>query len=105
MLPAFAEARNLELVFPRLLAQAETAGDGIVQQALLPEPRLADEALSRGLADGPARYVSLYGLLCSGGTCLTRTPQGVPLQWDYGHLTFDGALAVLALAAQKGAFP
>lgn len=91
---------------PRLLAQAETRGPGFVDAARLPDAGTTDRLFAAALHDGPARYVSLVGMLCpGGGSCLSRTADGTPLQWDYGHLTLPGARTVLSLAAQKGQFP
>lgn len=91
---------------PRLLALAETRGEGIVTAALLPETLETDNTFRAALRDGGARYVSLHSLLCPDGQqCLTRTGTGVPLQWDYGHLTLEGAIEVLSLAEREGVFP
>jgi len=91
---------------PRLLALAETRGNEIVANSLLPDALNTDRILAAALTGGPAQYVSLYKLLCpTGQSCLTRTGNGTPLQWDYGHLTFEGAVEVLALARKEGLFP
>ena len=42
-------------------------------------------------------YISLYRDLCGPETCAEFARNGVPLQFDYGHLTKEGSL----LVAQK----
>ncbi len=102
----FGPIETYETSLPRLLAQAETRGSGVVEAARLPDADTTDRLFAAALHDGPARYVSLVDLLCPGGdSCLSRTADGTPLQWDYGHLTLPGARTVLSLAAQKGQFP
>jgi hypothetical protein len=91
---------------PRLLALAETRGEETVMDALLPDRRETDRLLAEALSSGPARYLSIHKLLCPDGhSCLTRTPSGMPLQWDDEHLTLEGAIEVFALAGKKGLFP
>ena len=91
---------------PRLLALAETRGQETVTTSLLPDALDTDRVFSAAFSDGPVRYVSLHKLLCPGGqSCITRTANGTPLQWDDEHLTLDGAIEVLALARKEGLFP
>lgn len=40
-----------------------------------------------------ARYISLVSVVCESGECINMTG-GVPLQFDYGHLTYTGAKAL-----------
>ncbi len=50
------------------------------------------------------RYVSLLGLLCDGGGCLTYVPDrpGRLFAWDYGHFTAEGAAFVTDWMRQSG---
>jgi peptidoglycan/LPS O-acetylase OafA/YrhL len=89
---------------PRLLAQAETRGPDFVAAALSPEVRETDRLFAAALAGGPANYVSVYDLLCPADNCITRTPSGVPLQWDREHLTLDGAVTLAGRLEQRGLF-
>jgi hypothetical protein len=89
---------------PRLLAQAETRGQEFVAAALAPEVRETDRLFAAALAEGPANYVSIHDLLCPGESCITRTPSGVPLQWDREHLTLDGAVTLAGRLEERGLF-
>ncbi|MET0748740.1 MAG: acyltransferase family protein [Rhizobium sp.] len=53
------------------------------------DTQFADTLKSKGVT-----YVSIYDLLCPPGTatCQTTTASGVPMQWDYGHLTAPGSI-------------
>ena len=91
---------------PRLLAQAETRGPSIVDDSRMAEGARVDKAIADALRPGPAHYVSLYRILCpAGGKCTTRAGDGSPLQWDYGHLTYQGGLFLASAARVSGEFP
>ena len=38
----------------------------------------------------------MYDALCDKGTCLETTPDGAPMQFDYGHLTLKGSEILIA---------
>jgi hypothetical protein len=46
------------------------------------------------------KYISKIDILCTPKNlpCKTVTEQGVPLAFDYGHLTHEGALFILSLS-------
>ncbi len=89
-----------------MLAQAETRGRGVVDAARLPDAGTTDRLFAAALHDGPARYVSLVGMLCpGGGSCLSRTADGTPLQWDDGHLTLQGARRCCLWPRRRAQFP
>lgn len=90
----------------RLLAQAERGGDaGLVEGARRRGRAEVDAVLSRAISEMPATYVSTYRLLCAAdGQCVTRTADGTPVQWDYGHLTGPGARMVVMNAVRAGRF-
>jgi hypothetical protein len=91
---------------PRLLAQSETRGAGIVDGARVKDVQRIDMDLALAVPSDKARYVSVYGTLCpSGTTCATRTADGTPIQWDYGHLTYEGGLYLASAMRAKGLFP
>jgi peptidoglycan/LPS O-acetylase OafA/YrhL len=82
---------------PRLLVFAERRHDpGIVTRSHEEQFFEVDAAMRAIAARRGVTYVSLTGAWCRGGQCLTRTPDGAPLQFDYGHLTPQGS----ALAAK-----
>ena len=64
-----------------------------------------DSALRDALMPRPVRYISLHATLCHDGRCLERADDGAPLQFDYGHLTIEGARTVLRLLVRDGLLP
>ncbi len=90
----------------RLLAQVERGGDArLVEEARRRGRAEVDAVLAAALAETPATYVSTYRLLCAAdGRCATRTADGTPVQWDYGHLTGPGARMVVMNAVRAGRF-
>jgi peptidoglycan/LPS O-acetylase OafA/YrhL len=52
-----------------------------------------DETMARLVANAGATYVSQQKALCAGGQCPTLTAAGVPVSFDYGHYTLEGARA------------
>lgn len=78
---------------PRLLAQVADGRDpALLAQARLPDQATTDSELAAVVRGAGADYVSAYHLLCGkeASACQT-TVDGVPLQWDYGHLTAEGS--------------
>jgi peptidoglycan/LPS O-acetylase OafA/YrhL len=71
---------------PKLLADFREGG-----QARL------DADYARLAASHGALYFSPYGALCGTGTCRIVDDQGVPVQFDYGHLTRQGSRIVAGL--------
>ncbi|GGE56946.1 acyltransferase family protein [Actibacterium pelagium] len=61
------------------------------------DPKLPqlDARVRQALAGTSATYVSLIELLCPNGPCKTRVGT-VPLQFDYGHFTAEGAEYVVS---------
>ena len=87
---------------PRLLVAAEQRADpALPQRHQMAVARKADGRLAEIARAQGAPYVSLYGALCPADHCLTTTPADGPLQYDGGHLTFDGSRLVGALAAPE----
>lgn len=83
------------LPLPHVLALAEHRQDGsLVDRARVGGIAELDRLMAARLADSGARYISLYRALCpaDGPGCVTVTPQeGIPVQFDYGHLTVPGS--------------
>jgi peptidoglycan/LPS O-acetylase OafA/YrhL len=50
-------------------------------------------------------YVSFFDMLCPGGQCETQNPNGVPMLYDYGHLTTDGSARVAAYLRDHSQLP
>ena len=86
---------------PRLLINAQTRADpGLPARHLMAIAPAADRRLAAVAAERALPYVSLYQQLCPAGEpCLTRTPGGAPMQYDGGHLTLEGSLALGDLLA------
>jgi hypothetical protein len=80
-----------------LLAESLLRHDG----AMLAAHRLASvPALDARMAGeiGPlAHYVSAYRAMCPNGRCLLLAAPGVPMQFDYHHLTKQGADRLIAI--------
>ena len=95
-----------ETSLPRLLARAEVRGSSFVDAARVSSVGLIDSAFAQAIQGLPARYVSLSHIICpSTGTCITHAKDGSPLQWDYGHLTYQGGLLMANAMRTQGVFP
>jgi hypothetical protein len=86
-------ARGLQEHNPVLPAQHKVAGR-----------READRALARLAEANGTVYVSVYDILCPADRCLELTPDGTPVQFDYGHLTREGSTFVAEAALRNGVF-
>lgn len=78
---------------PRLLAQVSGGRDpSLLVEARLPGQRSVDRDLGAAVRASGADYASAYRLLCASDARPCQTiVEGVPVQWDYGHLTADGS--------------
>lgn len=78
--------------FPSILARAMYDGDASeVARWRIPEREILDREMAQMLAGSEARYVSVQSILCSNGLCRLQAPDGIPMQFDYGHLSWSGA--------------
>lgn len=59
------------------------------------ERKTVSDRLAARLGDTQVRFISLYDAICKPEGCTELTPDGVPLQFDYGHLTLPGARLVV----------
>jgi len=91
---------------PRLLAQVKNGRNpSLLIAARRSEQAATDTALGAAVRAAGGTYVSAYRLLCAvRAAACTAIVDGVPLQWDYGHLTREGSAYLAALARQEGAF-
>ena len=93
---------------PRLLALAETRGEGqlIAEARELERVKRIDHAMETavGAAGDNVRYVSVLQAMCGARRCVTQTRSGAPTQFDYGHLTYEGALMVVDRLRDAGRF-
>ncbi|MCC6747136.1 MAG: acyltransferase [Deltaproteobacteria bacterium] len=80
------------IALPRLVALAEAHGrPEVVEAARVRELKQLDGIFARELAAAQVEYVSAYRTLCGPTGCVTTVPSGAPVQFDYGHLTEEGA--------------
>lgn len=81
---------------PRLLAQVAGGRDkSLLVSARNVEQFATDNDMAAAVKAAGGSYISTYSLLCprNGAVC-TSEQNGVPLQWDYGHLTSEGSRVV-----------
>ncbi|WP_179187168.1 acyltransferase family protein [Sphingomonas sp. TZW2008] len=80
---------------PRLLANAAWSGrTALIAARRRPLDRALDRKLAAAVRGAGGEYISIYDALCRGGDCQTETADGAPLQFDYGHLTPEGSIAI-----------
>lgn len=61
-----------------------------------------DEDLLKGLSGSVAHYVSVLNTICPPNNgCMMTTHDGVPMQFDYGHLTHEGALELVKIMRDR----
>lgn len=84
-------------VFPLLLARERLNGvDGVTEAARDPSKKGLSDALGEIVRAEGINYIATYDAICPDGRCAETTEAGVPLQFDYGHLTLGGAELVIA---------
>jgi peptidoglycan/LPS O-acetylase OafA/YrhL len=91
--PAIEYAMDL----PRLMALAEIQSDpSLVARGRMRHLDELDLLLRLAIEGSEARYISLHQMLCREreGECLSRLPDGTPLQFDYGHFSQQGSVFV-----------
>ncbi|WP_051379090.1 acyltransferase family protein [Derxia gummosa] len=77
---------------PRIIVHAMQAEDPTaVRRGLVSEIFRLDAEMKRQFAGGKLHYVSLVDMLCKDGDCRAYAREGVPMQFDYGHLTVEGS--------------
>jgi peptidoglycan/LPS O-acetylase OafA/YrhL len=89
------------MALPRVLALAGQRGDpSLVARARVDSGAELDASMALALHDSGATYLSAYRALCltasgTGSGCTTTTGANeTPVQFDYGHLTIEGAVLV-----------
>ena len=89
---------------PRLLAQVADGRDpALLVDARETDQRRTDGDLAATVRAAGADYVSAYRLLCAGAAAPCRTTvNGVPVQWDYGHLTAEGSQLLAGKIRESG---
>lgn len=88
--------------FPLLLARSEQRHVPLdFPEILKPGRDEVNELMRDAAAEVGVRYVDVLSAECADGVCLTRAPDGTPLQFDYGHLTLAASRYVLDLATNS----
>jgi len=88
---------------PWLLVAGMLKNDStIVERARTKKQRRVDRMFADQLR-GYASYVSLYHAICPQDRCQVTNQDGVPLAFDYGHLTPSGSLFVAQRFRKSGA--
>jgi hypothetical protein len=92
---------------PRLLAASIKDNDpNIPYSHRVAECARLDEEMSRmAQTKWKVRYVSLFKSLCQKQSCVEYAAQGVPLLFDYGHLTKDGSVLLAQILRQNDQLP
>ena len=89
---------------PVLLARQGAYLDGIAStQSVIFYDRanIIDQRFKQIVENSQADYVSLVSLMCAEARCRTMTESGVPIQWDYGHFTYEGAAELVKEFANR----
>jgi peptidoglycan/LPS O-acetylase OafA/YrhL len=90
---------------PTLLAKSALRDDDgeIVKRArLYAHSKKRARYLKNKIKDLKIRYYSVIDTICPKGDCLLTNQQGTPLQFDYGHFTYQGALVVIDKLKRRG---
>ena len=78
--------------FPSILARAIAHGDmQSIDGWRKPERVALDRTMAAIVERAGGTYLSPITVLCPDHQCLLQTPDGAPVQFDYGHLTLPGA--------------
>jgi peptidoglycan/LPS O-acetylase OafA/YrhL len=78
---------------PGLLMEASRLNEpGLPEKHLVMSRRSVDHSLALLAKEKNITYVSVQDILCGRGVCEQWAAKGVPLQFDYGHLTREGSM-------------
>jgi len=76
----------------------------IVDQDRETDPAEIDHQLSKAAAEAGVAYFSVYDAICPDSKCILFDADGLPLQFDYGHLTVSGAELVARKAREASMY-
>jgi len=89
---------------PWLLAASILKDDpSLVDRARFGKQKQTDQLFAEQLRRDGIGYVSLHGALCPEGKCRVTDEEGLPLAFDYGHLTASGSTFVAQQIKRSGA--
>ncbi|HVE14338.1 MAG TPA: acyltransferase family protein [Elusimicrobiota bacterium] len=112
---AWARARGIEVsvigpmpryavALPRLLLRSIQSDDPALPARFRNRETDELDGRMRALVEREgARYASALAVVCPGGACRGYARDDVPMQFDYGHLTAEGALLVARTLSKSGA--
>lgn len=84
-----------ERPLPRLLADEILRNDPLLAQRMRSaEIPVRDRMMKALVMERGADYVSVYDAACPNGVCREITEDGIPIQFDTGHLTAEGSIAI-----------
>jgi peptidoglycan/LPS O-acetylase OafA/YrhL len=92
---------------PRLLATSiKDNNPAIPYDHRVAEYARLDAAMSKmAQNEWQVHYVSFFKSLCRQNSCVEYAAQGVPLQFDYGHLTKDGSVLLAQMLQRNEELP
>jgi peptidoglycan/LPS O-acetylase OafA/YrhL len=92
---------------PRLLATSIKDNDPSVpyNHRVAECARLDDEMSRMAQTQWRVRYVSFFKSLCQKTSCVEYAGPGIPLVFDYGHLTKDGSVLLAQMLRQNDQLP
>ena len=80
-----------EAPLPRIMARSINVNNPSLPSSMeVNEVSITDKAIGDAANRAGARFVSLIDVMCPGSHCITLQ-HGKPIQFDYGHLTEEGA--------------
>ena len=81
---------------PTLLARSQLKGQEFdFSKHLNPGREEVNKAMEAIALEAQVTYVDILSTLCNQRECILYAPDRVPMQFDYGHLTFSGAMFAL----------
>lgn len=91
---------------PRILARAPRDAEApAAARHRRTASRDTDRLFAARLSRSPATYISVHDIMCPrGAPCLLWTAPDTPIQFDYGHLTVQGATLVAACLRNRLSF-
>ncbi len=91
---------------PRLLADAIRYNDpDLADRRRSAEIPALDRRLRTLVTASGVPYISMYDVMCRSGTCAKFVAGNVPYQYDVGHLTAEGSIAVAGRLRSEHALP
>jgi peptidoglycan/LPS O-acetylase OafA/YrhL len=88
---------------PLLMVKLETKSDesNVIRKFTDGEIFYLSENLGLALKSTKAFYIPIIQEICSSSSCRILTGDGVPMSWDYGHFTIEGADYLIKSLVEK----